>query len=175
MDAVQSVTAFHFSVAPAMSEAMAQTLDAIYDAAVSYDRWPLALERIGAMFDCSVVSLIERDLRRQQGRTIATGIDTASQREFIDVWGTHNIFVERTKAWRPGAIEPDRLILPKADLLASDYYNCFMKPRDMHSLLRVALYVEGAHQQFLSLVRPQVAGEYEAQDVARFRPLVGHL
>ena len=117
--------------------AFSRVLDAIYDAATSFDRWPAALERIGEVFGASYVGLIDRNLNTMEGRAIAVGIDLASQREYFDVWSTHDVLRQWTPAYRAGAVQTDRDILPRTELLRSDYYNGFMKPRDMHAVLRL--------------------------------------
>src|ERR1044072_5025027 len=55
-------------------------LDAVYDAATSFDRWPVALGHFARAFDCSFVGLIHRDLRTMEGRAVALGIDAAGQK-----------------------------------------------------------------------------------------------
>jgi len=64
-------------------------LDAIYDAATAFERWPAALDRIGQAFGCSYVGLIDRNLRTLEGRGTAVGIDPAGQREYFDTWSKH--------------------------------------------------------------------------------------
>src|ERR1044072_4315677 len=102
-------------------------LDAVYDAATSFDRWPVALGHFARAFDCSYVGLIQRNLRTMEGRAVALGIDAAGQREYFDHWSKHDIIIQKTSAYRPGAVETDRDILPRAELLRSDYYNGFLK------------------------------------------------
>jgi DNA-binding CsgD family transcriptional regulator/PAS domain-containing protein len=154
---------------------LAQTLDGIYEAAVDYGRWPGALQRLGDNFDCTVVSLIERNMRNWQSRGAASGIDLEGQREYFAVWDARNIFVQRTKSWRAGAIEIDRQIMPQADILASDYYNGFLKPRDMHNLLRLALHVEGETLQSISLMRAPCSGEFGESEIEHCRLFMPHL
>ena len=117
-------------------------LDAVYDSALFPGRWPQALEKLGQAFDCTSVALIDRNLRTLEGRVSASGVDASSQREFLDLWSARDIVRLRTRSWRPGAIEPDHHIVPRHELLASDYYNGFMKPRDMRTVMRLTL----AHQ-----------------------------
>src|SRR4051812_29952195 len=112
-------------------------LDAVYESAVFPERWPQALDRLGEAFDCTSVALIDRNLRTLEAQVKTSGVDTSSQREFLDVWSARDLVRLRTRSWRPGAIEPDHHIVPKPELLASDYYNGFMKPRDMKAVLRL--------------------------------------
>ena len=150
-------------------------LDAIYEAAVSHDAWPLAMHRLGDLFGCSCVSLVDRDRVTGQGRAVAWGIDARGQREYLDVWLGRNVFHWHTRVWRQGEVETDRDVLPRPELLRSDYYNGFMKPRDMLGMLRVATLVDDSSVQILGLARPPSAAEYDRADVERLRPLVRHV
>ena len=150
-------------------------LDAVYEAATSPAGWSDALRKIGNAFDCQSAALIDRNLRSMQGQVTTTGIDAGSQREFLDVWSARDILRQRTKAWRPGAVETDQQILPKPELLASDYYNGFMKPRDMHAVMRLTLAHEDRFLKVISLIRPRSAGEFEASAAETCRWLMPHL
>ena len=50
--------------------AFSLALDAIYDAATEFERWPVALERVAQAFGCSYVGLIERNTRTMEGRAV---------------------------------------------------------------------------------------------------------
>jgi DNA-binding CsgD family transcriptional regulator len=154
-------------------EAFSQTIGSIYDAAVSFDRWPGALDQLGKIFGCSGVSLIDRDPETMQGRAI--GIDSSSLQEYFSTWKDRNIYNIRTPVWQTGAIITDREILTKSELLRSDYYNGFLKPRDMCSLLRISLRIEDRSRQTISLMRPRAAEEYRESDVEVASILLPHL
>jgi DNA-binding CsgD family transcriptional regulator len=149
-------------------------LDAIYGAALAPDLWPNALGGINDLFDCSCVCLIDRNLRTLEG-TICSNFDQGSEREFITNWTERNVLRQRTPVWRPGVIETDPEILPRADFARSEYYNEFLSPRGMNHLMRVTLGVEREWIRIVTLNRPTVAGAFEAPDVERFRPLLSHL
>jgi DNA-binding CsgD family transcriptional regulator len=150
-------------------------LDAVYDAATAFERWPVALDRLGQAFGCSYVGLIDRNLRTLEGRASAVGIDLAGQREYFEVWSKHDLLRRWTRTYRPGAIETDREILPRADLLRSDYYNCFLKPRDMHMVMRITLATEDGFRKFISFTRPASLGDYGTADIEHCRRLMPHL
>lgn len=150
-------------------------LDAVYDAATTFERWPVALDRIGQAFGCSYVGLIDRNLRTMEGRASAVGIDLPGQREYFEVWSKHDLLRLWTRAYRPGVVETDREILPRPHLLRSDYYNCFLKPRDMHTVMRITLATDDGFRKFVSMSRPNSLGEYGTADVERCRRLVPHL
>jgi PAS domain-containing protein len=150
-------------------------LDAIYDAATAFERWPAALDRIGKGFGCSYVGLIDRNLRTMEGRGTAVGIDPAGQRAYFEVWTKHDILRQRTRSYRPGAVETDQDILPRPEFLRSDYYNGFLKPHDMHGYMRMTLSVENGFRKIISLSRPVSLGDFEVADVERFRRFLPHL
>jgi DNA-binding CsgD family transcriptional regulator len=150
-------------------------LDAVYESAVFPDRWPQALEKLGQAFDCRSVALIDRNLRSLEARVETSGVDTSSQREFFDVWSARDLMRLRTREWRPGAIEIDQQVVPKSELLASDYYNGFMKPRDMHTVMRLTLAHRDRFLTIISLVRPPTAGEFDVAAIERCRVLMPHL
>ena len=81
----------------------------------------------------------------------------------------------RTLEWRPGAIELDRQIVPKAELLASDYYNGFMKPRDMHAVMRLTLAHRNSFLTIISLVRPPSVDEFDTAAIERCQVFMPHL
>ncbi|MBN8645392.1 MAG: hypothetical protein J0L61_09170, partial [Planctomycetes bacterium] len=85
--------------------------------------------------------------------------------------GATTVRGDSTPASRAGAVETDRQILPRADLLHSDYYNGFMKPRDMHAVMRITLAVEPGFRRIFSMTRSVSRGDYEAGDIERCRQL----
>jgi len=152
----------------------AEVLDAVYDAATCFEHWPVALERFGRVFGSGYVGLIDRNLRTMEGRAVAIGIDVAGQRQYFEHWSKHDILRQRTRAFRPGAVETDRDILPKSELLRSDYYNGFMKPHDMHGYMRMTLSIEDGSRKIISMSRPASLGDYEAADTERCRLFIPH-
>lgn len=150
-------------------------LDAVYDSAVFPERWPQALDKLGQAFDCTSVALIDRNLRTLEARVSTSGVDASSQREFLDVWSARDIVRLRTRTWRPGAIEPDHHIVPKSELLASDYYNGFMKPRDMKAVMRLTLAHRNRFVTIVSLVRPHSEDDFDTDAIERCRVLMPHL
>jgi DNA-binding CsgD family transcriptional regulator len=157
------------------TEVALSILDSIYAAGTLPERWPVALGKLAHVFNCSCVSLVDKNTLTSKGSAFSWGIDAAGEREYMDYWLPRNIFHLRTRVWRPGQVETDRTILPKSELLRSDYYNGFLKPFEMHAMLRVALSAGETSVHLLALARAQSAGEYERSDIDALQPLVGHL
>jgi DNA-binding CsgD family transcriptional regulator len=156
------------------TERFGETVNAIYDAALSPERWLAALESLAKVFGCNTISVIERNLRTMEGHGFGIDFDEARQREYFEVWRHRNVLNKGVR-YRTGGIMTDQEILPKSELLRSDYYNGFMKRHDMWSALIVSLQVENGMHRSLSLMRPRSAGEYEGPDVALARAFLPHL
>ena len=154
---------------------IAEALDAVYQSATTPALWSEALRRVGAVTGTNCVSLVTKDRRTSAGHAAAWGVDEAGQREYLDVWLGRNVLHQHTRSWRVGEVETDQDILPKHEFLRSDYYNGFLKPRDMHAMLRVATYVDDDTVQTLALTRPRSAGEYQRADAEELRPLLRHV
>jgi DNA-binding CsgD family transcriptional regulator/PAS domain-containing protein len=152
-----------------------QLLDAVYDAATSFDRWSDVLRQAGDAFGCSYAGLIERNLTTLEGRAVAVGVDEASRREYLEVWSTRDTLRQWAPAAHAGAVETDRDILPREDLLRSDYYNGFMKPRDMHAVVRMTIAAEPGYRKIISMARPASRGDFGRSEVEQCRALVPHL
>lgn len=152
-----------------------ELLDAIYDAAVFTERWPVALDGIYRAFDCRVVAMIDRNLRTLDARIVTSGVDAASRQEFLNVWSAHDPVRLRTRTWTPGAIEFDHQIVPRSELLNSDYYHGFMKQRDMLALLRLTLAHRNKFLTIISLTRPRSVGEFDEGVVEQCKALMPHL
>jgi PAS domain-containing protein len=156
-------------------QVFSRILDAVYDAATAFERWPAALGQVGEAFGCSYVGMIDRNLRTNEGRATAVGIDVSGQREYFEVWSKHDLLRLWTRTYRPGAVETDREIIPRNDLVRSDYYNCFLKPRDMHVVMRITLAAENGFRKFISMTRPTSLGEYGKADIEQCQRLMPHL
>jgi DNA-binding CsgD family transcriptional regulator/PAS domain-containing protein len=166
--------ALHGSNRSMSDAAFSRMLDAIYDATTSFDRWPAALEHLGAAFACSYVGLIDRNVHTMEGRAIAIGIDAAGQRDYFENWSRQDVLRLRTPAYRAGTVETDQDILSRAELLGSDYYNGFMRRHDMHAYMRMTLSVESGSRKIISLARSLSAGDYAAADTEQCRRLLPH-
>jgi DNA-binding CsgD family transcriptional regulator/PAS domain-containing protein len=171
--------AFYFKSA-AKSEQMTEenfglVLDSIYEAAAAPELWNVALDRLSGFFGCSIATLIDRNIKTSHGRGIAVGVDAASQVEFFSVWGARNPFVQALRQVTPNAVDTDQDILPKQQLMMSDYYNGFMRQRDMHSLLRFTLQKDQDYHQSISIMGPRSMGDFGTDDVERCRMFLPHL
>jgi len=156
-------------------DTFSQTIGSIYDAAVSSESWPVALERLRLIFRGNAVATMLRNTVTGKGQGISVGETPIPYSEYLDHWTGRNIISNRTRVWRSGAVETDQDILPKSELLESEYYNDFMKRSDIHAVLRLSLSFEDSIWSGLSVTRSCRADEFNHRDIALGRTFVPHL
>jgi PAS domain-containing protein len=156
-------------------DAFSKTLGSIYDAATSPECWPIALERLRMIFRGDTVATMVRNLVTLQGQGIAVGATSGSYSEYLSEWTGRNVISNRTRAWRSGAVETDQDILPKSELLFSEYYNDFMKRAGFHAVLRLSLEYKDGIWSGLSVTRPHPGDEFDCSDIVLGRTLMPHL
>src|SRR5579863_3779857 len=154
-------------------ENLSPIIETIYDAAASHDCWPDTLSRLGTAFRSNRCALVERNLETMHGSAI--GMDPPSRDEYFSVWKERNIYNTRTPIWRAGEIVTGPQIVPISELLRSDYYNDFLRPRDSFHLLRISLRIEDHVHQSISLTRPRSAEAFQRSDIERASLLLPHL
>jgi DNA-binding CsgD family transcriptional regulator len=147
---------------------------AIYDSAANPERWPFALREIQQVFRARAVSLISRDMTTMKGCWISTH-DPATEREFWGKFFRRNPFAVAAVNTRPRPVETDQDILPKSELVQTEYYNEFWQRLDVHANLQLWLEREGPVQPSLSVARSRSAGDFEAADVELGRLLLPHV
>lgn len=155
-------------------DAFGQTIGMIYDAAVLPEYWPAALDRLRVIFRGNAVTTMLRNTETAEGQGIAVG-DPIPYREYLERWTERNIISNRTRDWSAGAVETDQDILPKSELMRSEYYNDFMTRSGIHAVLRLSLRYEDKIWSGISVTRPRRAGEFDQKDIALGRTFVPHL
>jgi DNA-binding CsgD family transcriptional regulator len=156
-------------------DTFSRTIGSIYAAAVSPEHWPIALEQLRVIFRGNAVATMLRNTVTAEGQGIAVGETPISYQEYLAQWTGRNIISNRTRVWRSGAVETDQDVLPKSELLCSEYYNDFMKRSDINAVLRLSLHYENGIWSGLSVTRSCRAEEFGSSDITLGRIFVPHL
>jgi DNA-binding CsgD family transcriptional regulator len=147
---------------------------AIYDAAADPQRWPTALQAIQHAFSGTAVTLILRDMTDMSGHWISTH-DPDTEREFWGYWRFRNPIAVSAEKPRLKAVETDQDIVPKAELLATEYYNDFWRRRGIGANLQLWLERQGTVQPSLSVARSHSVGEFDTPDIELAQLLLPHI
>lgn len=156
-------------------------LDLAYGAAADATLWPRFLETFADLTGSASSALIWQDQRTRQGHGLAARLDPAVLPAYFSG------FAERhpSQRWRhsPQArvrhfiphIVADDEALPKAELMRTDFYNDFMRPFGLHSVLRLGLSARGETAAFLMIARPSRKDRFEGGDISLAERLHPHV
>lgn len=155
-------------------------LDLIYDAAIAPDGWTRVIERLADVVGGTSGWLSSISAADGSGEGLVARVDPIMTDLYKAYFGSISPFASHPNPhnyvarWRP-IIKTDSYFLPKEELVKSEYYNDFMAPQQVHSVLVLGLASEGLHTQAINLHRPQgqpLFGPQEFELVRSFHPHV---
>lgn len=155
-------------------------LDLVYGAAVDPSMWvpAMALYADAVGGEQGWLSLL--NLLDGAGGGLISRIDP----DMLDLYVQH--FADRNplhlvndpqrylQGWAP-RILTDEDWMPKSELMATEYYNDFLRPQDIHSCVMVRLARRGAEIAAINIGRSPKRGPFEAADLDLARTLHPHL
>ena len=156
-----------------MFEAFSDTIGLIYDAAADPSGWQAALRAIVKLFDGLGASLIVRDLATLTGRQVTTW-DPDVLTQFWQLQ-PENPYLRRKRPPRPGTVEIDREVVPRAQVVRGPWYNEYCRPHDLHSGMFLWVDCRGTQQQYLTMTRPPSGGTFERSDAEIAELVLPHL
>lgn len=151
-------------------------LDLIYGAAVEPHLWVPVMEGLVDLTGGNSAWLSRLNIANGQGDGLIARMDPEQVRRYQAHFGAINPFstVPDPRSFMAGftpRITVDEDWLPKADLQSSEYYNGFLAPQDVHSMMFVRLAAYDLDVCAVTLHRPRRAGGFED----RHRKLVERL
>jgi DNA-binding CsgD family transcriptional regulator/PAS domain-containing protein len=157
-------------------EALSLAIAAIYDAAVTTDRWPVALERLRELFGLAFVASIVRGAAVTEAKGVAVGVDHDDYQQFLRTYFRGSIFFKRDKSWHVGQITLSSNLVPDAVFHRTQMYREYWRPREMHEGLRLAVSRdESGLQHTVNLVRSPSRSEFTEADLTLAQLLMPHL
>ena len=155
-------------------------LDLVYSAAADSDLWVPAMEQLADALGGDKVTLARLDTATGTGSFVRARDSTAFEASFNAHFAKLNPFV----AMPPGASDTsngpqhvftDEAWLPKADLVRTEYYNDFLRPRQSHWAMMIFLDTDPGHACAISIGRSETAGRFEQADISRAARLRPHI
>jgi DNA-binding CsgD family transcriptional regulator len=157
------------SVIPAAQ--VSRFLDHLYEAAADADHWPHALRQLA-------------ELHRAEGAWMwiqgATAPESFSITPFMapsvmEAYGAHfhavNPVWQRTAADPAGTVKTDSMVVPRRAMLATEFYNDWVRPQGVLAALNAVVAVDGGRQSVISV---QSVREFDDEDIALYRLLAPH-
>jgi DNA-binding CsgD family transcriptional regulator/PAS domain-containing protein len=162
-----------------MSGGATGLVDLFYDAALDTQLWPAALARLSDAVGGDGVALTYQNQTDGSGQAILSRLDPEMARLNFSYFGTRNPFVTQNNLHlvplRGLFIGPDYFSVPRAELERSEYFNDFMLPFGVNSLLMVALALHGTDAAVINIMRPKSKDWFDNEETRFLRSIRGHL
>jgi len=155
-------------------------LDLVYGAAVDPDLWTTVMERYADAIGGEKGWLSLLNLIDGSGGGMIARIDPIEMDRYIAHFSDRNPLhrvddpARFLKGWRP-RILTDEDWMPKADLMATEYYNDFLKPQNIHSCVMVRLAMRGANGAAINITRSAARGQFGRAELEIAESLHPHL
>lgn len=156
-------------------------LDLAYGAALDASLWPGFLTAFADIVGAQSSALVWQDQRTRQGRGLGARLDPAVLPIYFNAFATRH----PSQRWRHDPRERLRHFIPhvvaddeamsKTELMRTDFYNDFMRPFDLHSVLRAGLTARGEEAAFLMVARPQRRERFDDEPLAIIARLHPHV
>ena len=151
-------------------------LDLLYGAAVEHGDWERVIARFADLVGGAKAWLPELNLTNGLGHGVTARIDPTAQETYFQYFASRNPFVRLGSAgpW-PLSVMTDEDRFQKEEFIRTEYYNDFLKPQDIHSVLVVRLGRHGDMQSTLNVTRPEHKGQFAGSDLEIARRLQPHV
>ena len=165
-----------------MDEArIAKVLDLTYGAAAEPDLWPAALEAFADLVGADSSALIRQNQRTRAGAGLSARLDPNVLPAYFGAFARSHPSQrwrhsprERVRHFVPHIVADDDA-MPKAELMRTDFYNGFMRPFALHSIVRLGLAAEADDAAFLMVSRPQGRDRFGPDELALAARLHPHI
>lgn len=151
---------------------LASLIAVVYEAGMDFGLWPYALGRIASAFGAPSAGIA------RQGRTLSecwgfsSAIDADTEKRYIDYYHSVNPIWQRASSTSVGTVQSDTMVMPRRELRRTEFFNDFLVPQQMESMLNAVVLVEEGRQTVVTVRRnPQ----FEADHVKLYKLLAPHL
>jgi DNA-binding CsgD family transcriptional regulator/PAS domain-containing protein len=147
-------------------------IGAIYEAGMDFSLWPYALGRIAAAYGAPSAGMA------RQGRTLSecwgfsSGIDPDCEKQYIDHYHSVNPIWQRASSTSVGTVQTDTMVMPRRELKRTEFFNDFLVPQQMESMLNAVVLVEEGRQTVVTVRRNPEFGD---DQVKLYKLLAPHL
>lgn len=155
-------------------------IDLAYEAATDPNLWVPVMERLADLIDADGALLSQFDLVTGEGGGVIARVDpdmpAVYRRDFADKNVLNNVtdLDNYLKNWTP-KILTDEDWMAKDDFIRTDYYNGFLKPQDIHSVLMIRLTLKNSKMNAINIHRGLAAEQFCRRDLDVVERVQPHL
>ena len=147
----------------------------IYEAAFDEHLWVPVMNRMADAVGGGATALIRKNLASGQGRGVFGRITEAQFTEYFGRFARSNPLAQAIAPLAAGAFLIDWQVMQKPTLMRSEYYNDFLLRRDIHGVLGLMVWRQGAEVAIINLTRPPAKGEFLPEHAHLLAPFMPHL
>jgi DNA-binding CsgD family transcriptional regulator/PAS domain-containing protein len=157
------------------TDQLPELLGLVYDAALDWQAWPVALTRLADAIGGWAVRLGVHDTETQAFTGAFPRTDPAYVRTYLDHWASRNTTWQRAAQEPTGAILRGYEHITREELVRTEFYNDWIRPQEIDWVLGAKLLQEGSTSAILTTYRPLRLGDFDAEQIAFWRAFVPHL
>ena len=150
----------------------AALINAIYEAAVDFGRWPDALRFISSVCASHTTVLTRQGASPGESWSLAPECDPAYYESYCSYYHGVNPLWQRAASAPSGTVLTDAMIIPKSELVRTEFYNDFLVPQRLGSMLSAVALVEQGQQTVIATHRQD---EFDPGHIQLFQRLAPHL
>jgi DNA-binding CsgD family transcriptional regulator len=150
----------------------AALVNGIYDAASDFSRWPDVLRSISSACASHTTVLTRQGGSPGESWSFAPQCDPAYYQSYCSHYHNVNPLWQRAASASAGTVLTDSMIIPKGELVRTEFYNDFLVPQRLGSMLSAVTLVEQGRQTVIATHRQQ---EFDSEHIQLFQLLAPHL
>jgi DNA-binding CsgD family transcriptional regulator/PAS domain-containing protein len=151
---------------------LASLIAAIYEAGMDFSLWPYVLGRIASAFGVSSASMARQGRTASECWGFAVGIDPIIPENYLKYYHGVDPLWQSTSSAPAGTVQTDTMVIPRRELVRTEFFNDFLLPQGVEGLLNAIVLVEDGRQSIVTLHGDR---QFDEGHVALYKFLVPHL
>jgi DNA-binding CsgD family transcriptional regulator/PAS domain-containing protein len=156
-------------------DGISELVGSVYDAALDADLWPSVLEQFARTFGSTSAHLSEDNLTSTAGRLVSYGFDPDFAARYAEYYAIRNVLWKNIVRQSLEGVLTDRIIMPREELVRSEFYNDFLQPQGGEEILCFAGAPRDGICMNLILAREARYGAWGAKDMKALAAVTPHL
>jgi len=144
----------------------------IYEAAADFSRWPDVLRSISGVCASHTTVLTRQGESAVKSWSLAPQCDPAYYKRYGSHYHSVNPLWQRAASAPAGTVLTNCMIMPKSELVRTEFYNDFLAPQRLGSMLSVVTLIEQGRQTVIATHRRH---EFDPEHIQLFQLLAPHL
>jgi DNA-binding CsgD family transcriptional regulator/PAS domain-containing protein len=151
---------------------LASLIADIYEAGMDFSLWPYVLGRIATALDAPSAGMARHGETPSECWGFSSGVEPDYERKYIEYYHSVNPVWQRSSSTPAGTVQTDTMVVPRNELSRTEFFNDFLAPQRMESMLNAVVLMEQGRQTVVSVRRYR---QFEADDVELYKLLAPHL